>query len=271
VLALRALSCLLERTEIHNSYNAYDPQLETSRSCAKEAKLKKSTDDQKSKSRIAGASFDVQSAIVETLRSIEAVKKPREALQNLTAAGCDQTAILKNLYAYCGPIPLARGGKVDVGLRDAREFTPRLGALVKRLKEDADDFERVVNELQEYAGMTIRLRFAEEVRSKAKFLEVFYEQFRKGRPAISRRNRHLFYLGELVLASTGSPHYEDLAELVSAVQSGKSKMPTRASIYRKVSRFRQTESFLASQLKEEAEAEVDEWKVSVRANTRLTD
>jgi hypothetical protein len=202
--------------------------------------------------------------VKETLKSIRSLRTAEKALETLKRAGCDQESILTNLYLYCGPVPMAPDETMDIGLKQAKQFDKRVGALASRLKEDATELKTVAGEWPKYTGGHFSTELPSRMHSMAETLELLHGDSKSHRMAISGRNQHLFYLVQLVIAATGDQHYDQLADLIGAVQAdpkGK-KIPTPASLRKKVERFRARRRALAEGLAGEATAEAAEWKSS---------
>lgn len=132
--------------------------------------------------------------------------------------------------------------------------------MVKRLKEDAEELDQIIDGLRENALLRYGTRLPRKMKAEASFLASLHESFTRGRPAVSGRNRHLFYLAELVSRVTGDAHFEELAELVNAIQPNAAKLASPESLQKKVARFEKADRKLALSLRYSARGEAEEWK-----------
>jgi hypothetical protein len=212
-----------------------------------------------------GSSFEWNDAIADTREAIREVPQAEQALETLTKAGVNEEAILRGLFCYCGPIPLAstgtRGKKIDVGLHEARLFNDRVGALANKLSQLADEFEEIVQGLRRFRpAWEIHSGLSTDMREYAKLMEIHYKGFRTGRLAISGRNHHLFYLVQLIRIATGDEHYNELAELGNAVREDPQGSKSPEELAKIVKRFA-SDLLLAADLTTQAQEEVGEWKL----------
>jgi hypothetical protein len=218
-----------------------------------------------------GSSFDRKDSIDKTRKAIREVDRAEQALETLTKAGVNEGAILRGVFSYCGPIPQPRtrtkGNKNDVGLHEARLFNDRVGVLADKLGKLADEFEEIVQGLPRFSpGWEIHSRLSIHMREHAQLLKARYKGFRSGRPARSGRNHHLFYLVQLVRIVTGDEHYNELAELSNAVRDDPQGGKSPKSLSEIVTRFAE-DLFMAAVLKEQAQEEVAEWKLTLPNNS----
>jgi len=232
--------------------------------------MRKKTEAETMEEIILGPSYDVQKEIAETRKKIVKDKVAFEALRVLTAAGIEEETILYSLLSYCGPIPKVdvRIGKkkkqTDVGLKAARQLNEKVASLAHKLKSVAKEFEQVSAAMAQVSAWDIHTRLPVDMRELAKLLEIFHRGFKQGRPAKSGRSHYLFYLAKLVELATKGQHYEEVCDLISAVQEDPEglKVPSVKSVKRKVGDFEKDHPLEAGFLTEEAEADLDGWKES---------
>jgi hypothetical protein len=197
------------------------------------------------------------------LDAIQSIPLAKKALRTLTEAGCDQDALVVNLFLYCGGDPK----RIKMALRSARHFAERLNDLATQLAKDAKEVERMLDELKD-AGYEI-YGFHPMYEKMNKFAEIMvdlYRDFRQGTTQKSGRNKHLIYLASLVRAATDDPHYKELAALVGAVKGDASFNEVKAAdaLRNVVNRHRKTHLAHFLLLVFEARNEVSEWKTTVR-------
>lgn len=222
--------------------------------------MNRRTKTEKRKShRSVGVSPDLQSA----LDAIQSDPRAKKALRTLTEAGCDQDALVVNLFLYCG----GDSTQVKMALKSGRHFTKRLNDLATQLAKDAKEVERMLGQLKD-AGYAIYgfHPMYEKMNEFAEFLTSLHGSFRLGTAQKSGRNKHLIYLVSLVRAATDEPHYKKLAALVGAVKGAASFNEVKAAdaLRNVVNRHRKTHLAHFLLLVFEARNEVSEWKTTVR-------
>lgn len=164
------------------------------------------------------ALIDWDSVIADIQRYINSHAHAKQALGKLLEAGCDKKTILAGLYLYCGGKPeMTKGVKKDFGYRKKKTL-----ALSRQLKEVAEAIEAVETYLTDYGIVCHFTPETSNLRAYAKVLQrvgktVFRDLASK---RISGRDHHIVILCRKVKLATGSPHYNELAELINAVRVG---------------------------------------------------
>jgi hypothetical protein len=189
------------------------------------------------------------------LSAINAFPAARMALKTLLNEKCDETALLANLYMYCG------GTKEQAasGLKSARQLRATLKPLATQLLRDATAIERVMDSFQNILVAPRFVELADDLRGFAGVVDIA----EKASGRIGTRNQHFVYLACLVKAATGDEHYPELTQLVGAI-----KNETRPDYLKRlqdallqlVKRSKATGRY--SLLENAAEEEVDDWRAS---------
>jgi hypothetical protein len=149
---------------------------------------------------------------------INAVPDAKDALAALVKAGCNRKQLLRYLYMFLGGSP-ADARAVKKGFSRCRT---QVSALVTRLKNAADEIERVEHNLRytglmEFSGGTL----AEDMRRMAGFLsqmDTVIKDMASGRT--SGREKHFVLLAYTVREVTRRPHYKEIGALADAVGVG---------------------------------------------------
>ena len=206
---------------------------------------------------------DLQSA----LHAIQSVPLAKKALRTLIESGCDQNALILNLFLYCGGDSMT----LKMALKSAQHFTKRLNDLASQLQTNASEVDRMLGELKDAGYAIYGFRpMCERMQEFAEFLSSLHGSFRLGTTQKSGRNKHLIYLVSLVRAATDEPHYKELAALIGAVSEKTNLDVVRAAdaLRNIVNRHDKKHPAHSLILAFEAKNEASEWKTAVRRKTR---
>ena len=202
----------------------------------------------------------------EVLQLINSDISARLALKTLVAEGCDQNRIVYFVYVYC------RGASPDEAertLRSARTMLKRWKRLSEKLREDAAEVERTLEEaIQKKIGEFGYPKDQHPATVMREFGDLLEKLQRNLGPVVnpkSGRNETLAYLCYLVKAATGREHYREIAVLINVFkQSGQDDIRLSDAIRNRVTRYEKTHTVTRRRrvripLREEAEADVAEW------------
>jgi len=190
------------------------------------------------------------------LEAINTVPSAKKALRDLRNAGCDEKAVARDLFYYCG----GTQAEVAAGLKVARSWKAELTSAANRLNKDADLVERMIRRLRpmmEIHGETLPAN----LREFATILSIASKSWKKSTRSVeSGRNQHLVYLIYLVKAATGHKHYLEIAKLVSAVRKEikPDYIALADALRKKVTRYEKDISCF--ELEQAAYAEYEHWR-----------
>jgi hypothetical protein len=189
----------------------------------------------------------------------------RKALEKLVKKGCDQNRIIELVYHYCrGASP----NETKAAVKAAGNSVKRWEALCERLREDADQIERTIAELDK-KGIA-RSHYppnqhpAESAREFADHLAAFCQSLKPRVNLKSGSTETLVYLCYLVKAATKGTQYPKIAALIRAFQQSEKPVAKVADAIRsRVNRFEKENTVKGRKqvpLREEAKDEVAEWR-----------
>jgi len=157
-----------------------------------------------------------------TLRSrIECSPEARRALASIVQAGCDETSLLKNLLPYFQHDTKKR----ELMRKVNRNFTTRAKKLGKRLKDDAEEITRFLEELgsgnQMITGTHIGVnvygfwQLPDTMNSLAGLLSKLSIGLRSLEDPGDKMSS-VIYICCLVRLATGKPHFKDIATIIAS-------------------------------------------------------
>jgi len=195
----------------------------------------------------------------------------RKALEVLVKKGCDQNRIIQLVYSYC------RGASPDeakAAVKAGGESLKRWEALCETLREDADQIERILDELDKMGIATgyypANQHPAEAIREFADHLATLCRSLKPGVNLKSGSTETLVFLCYLVKACTGKEHYPQIAALIRPFQQSEKHVDQGADAIRnRVARYEKEHAITLRRriripLRQEAEAEVAEWPKTSR-------
>jgi hypothetical protein len=142
----------------------------------------------------------------------------RSALSKLMAAGCEERAILQNLYLFCGGDPQAmKDLRIQMDFANLKKQILRIAALLESVPSEIQTANKLLTDL----GIT--LYFTPDSSSLQQFTKLLKQVGQRvlkdlayGR--VSGRDQHLVYLCWMITAATGRPHYQEIADLVASTE-----------------------------------------------------
>ena len=169
---------------------------------------------------ILGWEVDEDAVIAEMERRIRSDLIAQKILEQFTAAGCDREAILWNLWGFRG----MSGQDADAAKTAFARAKGSILALSSRLAKDADSIESVKREILGPLGFDVPGLDAAKLRSQADLLKMFGNRLLGdlGNKRVTSRQHHLDELAEHVKKHTGGPHFQELSDLINAVEVGDS-------------------------------------------------
>jgi hypothetical protein len=221
------------------------------------------TEKRKGHRNVAHVSPDLQ-FVLDAIQSDPIAKK---ALRTLTEAGCDQNALILNLFLYYG----GNATQVKKSLRGARYSLERLSKLATQLEKDASEIKEVLADLRtegiKIYGFDL---LPERLRSFADILP----RMRRARQRVAVREQemtgYLVYLVCLIRGVTGHPHYNELAALSDAVKPriDCTVVQLADAIRNTVNRYRKSHSADFEMFALESEKEVSGWRARQEKGSR---
>lgn len=158
--------------------------------------------------------FDWDRVLLELKRLVQSDSSARNALRKLIRRGCDERAILRDLYLFCGGEP-AKLKRVKRALAYQKK---NIGKIAETLREAAAGIEYAEKHISE-AG--VECHFTPDTKNLLAYANLLYRLHERVLPPkkrLSGRDQHLAYLARTIEAVTGRAHYRDLADLVSAIE-----------------------------------------------------
>jgi hypothetical protein len=183
----------------------------------------------------------IKKELIEYFSSNTETCAARDALAILVGAGCDEGAILQNLYLFCG----GHAGAMQA-LRNDLDF----GRRKKRLLAIAELLQKTSSEIGIADELLVDIGVYCYFSPDKSNLETYAVLLRRVAGGVYRRlaskritgrDQHLVYLSRMILSITGRPHYRELTDLVNATRMlhnpESKKMDTVESIRKRISHY----------------------------------
>lgn len=158
--------------------------------------------------------IDWDRVLLEMKRHVQSDSSARNALRKLIGRGCEEKAILRDLYLFCGGEP-AKTKRVKKTIACHKK---NIGRIAETLREAAAGINYADNHISEVG---IKCHFTPDstnLLNYAKLLQRLHDRVLPPKKRLSGRDQHLAYLARTIEAVTGREHYQELADLVSAIE-----------------------------------------------------
>lgn len=164
-----------------------------------------------------------EKALLEIRKHVQSDTYATNALRKLTERGCQEEAILRDLYLFCGAEP-QKMKKVRQTLAFQKK---RIRSIAETLRQVATDIDYAEKRILELGIKCYFTPDTDNLLTYAKLLQRIHDRVMPPKKRLSGRDQHFAYLARTVEAITGRKHYRELADLVNAVERGYNPKPLK--------------------------------------------